>query len=263
MLKRWQELGRPRAMPIMAGRPGETTVANEDTGVVMPVEQAILKVISRHLYDEGGHYTHPEYAPLIEWMYQGYIETYGLDEKWQIIAVEHGPVIPLFTERGTRSTFRLKLKIDLIVKDLSMRHPKLWGVDHKSGRDLPKDKELDIDDQFGLYSWAMRQIGRPVFGFIHNAARTQRNVSKPQPLDERFHRTMLTRTDRELDNIALEAYQTAREMYGPLNKGQRAPDSDRCRWRCDFTEACMHGRKGLDEKQYLIDKGYTQQFERH
>lgn len=248
LLMAWQRAGRPRAIDI--------------DGALMPVELALMQRMNFHVFDEGGNYAHPEYGPLIEWMYQGYIEKYGLDSKWQILAVEHGPVVPLPTERGTRSMFRLKLKIDLVVKDLSMTHPKIWIVDHKSGKDLPTEKMLDIDDQFGLYTWAMRQLGKPVFGSIHNAARTQRNKS-PMALEDRMMRTMLSRTDRELDRIAIEAYQTAREAYGPLNKGQRAPDSDRCRWRCDFTEPCLHGRKGLDEKQFLIDLGFTQQFERH
>lgn len=204
-----------------------------------------------------------EHADLLEWMYTGYLEFYGLDLDWKVLAVEHAPEVWLPTAEGTRSRFKIKLKIDLVIR----WQDQLWIVDHKSGKELPRDKELDIDDQFGLYTWAMRQLGRPVFGSIHSAARTHRNKNQdryPQPLDERFHRTLLSRTDRELDTIAVEAYRTARAAYRWADgEAPRSPNPDTCGWRCSFTEACLMGRKGADEQQILRDMGMAQDFERH
>lgn len=257
ILKVWGEEGRPRALPITLVAHAADTNNIKSSNVLIPIEQALHKAAMAHLYEQGSPVS--EHSELVEWMYSGYIELFGLDEEWKILAVEHAPVMWLPTERGTRSSFRIKMKLDLIVK----WDGKIWIVDHKSGKDLPTEKMLDIDDQFSLYTWGLRKLGKRVFGQVHNAARTQRNVSKPQPLDERFGRTRLYRTDRELDTVAIEAYQTCREAYGPLNKGQRAPDSDRCRWRCDFTEPCLHGRKGGDEKQFLLDLGFVQDFTRH
>lgn len=99
---------------------------------------------------------------------------------------------------------------------------------HNSGKDLPTNKELDIDDQFGLYTWGCRQLGAPVFGAYYNAARTYQHKEE-RPLEERFSRTRLYRTDRELDTIAHEAFLTARTAYNyESGDAPRAPDTDRC-----------------------------------
>lgn len=220
------------------------------------------EIVNTYLCDEGGRQT--EYQELVEWMYDGYVGHYGSDSGWRILGVEHAPVLWLPTPRGGRSNFKLKLKIDLVVRDPRGR---VWIVDHKSGKDLPKDKELEIDDQFGLYTWAMRRLGVDVFGSIHNAARTQKNKDQTkhfQPLEERFARKHMYRTDVELERIAIEAYQAAKRAYAiPIGDAQRSPDSDRCRWRCDYTEACLFGRKGGDHRQFLEDLGFVQDFTRH
>jgi hypothetical protein len=210
----------------------------------------------------------PDEEDLLRWMYAGYVDRWAGDD-WgikagtRILAVEHAAEVWLPTDRGGRSRFKLKLKLDLVVRI----DGKLWIVDHKSGKDLPKQKELDIDDQFGLYTWGMRQLGKPVFGSIHNAARTQRNKDQDkhfQPLDERFSRARLARTDAELTHLAVDAYRAARMAYS-LRPGEapRAPNSDTCKWRCGFTEACLLGRKGLDDRGILRDTGFTQDFGRH
>lgn len=206
-----------------------------------------------------------EEQELIEWMYRGHVEYWGLDPQWEILAVEHAPEVWLVTANGTRSRFRLKMKIDLIVRERSTRN--IWVVDHKSGKDLPKDKELDLDDQFGLYTWGLRQLGHTVHGSIHSAARTHRNKDQtkhPQPLHERFARKPMYRTDRELDVLALEAYRALRQAYAiPVGEAPRSTNPDTCRWRCNFTEACLYGRKGLDHRAFLRDTGFVQDFQRH
>lgn len=243
-------------------------------------------------------------ADLIWWMYRGYVDQYGADDGWKILAVEHNAVCRLPLLSGRASQFALKIKIDLIVADITRGKPQVWVVDHKSGKNLPGDKELDLDDQFGLYTWGLRSMGKQVFGQLHNAARTQRNRgdfpeivaeydrlkglglkgggAKPvtQTLDERFHRTPMAKTEIELDTLAHEAYQTARDRYRQQAEIEharkrasgeprraieppRSTDPDTCRWRCDFTEQCLAGRKGIDLRAFLKDKGFTQNFERH
>jgi len=221
-------------------------------------------------------------AGLIWWMYQGYIDCYGLDPEWEILAVEHHAECVLPTLRGNNSTFTLKMKIDLVVRN--RRNKQVYVVDHKSGKDLPGNKAMELDDQFGLYTWGMRQIGRKVFGQIHNAARTYRlqaDVKEPgtTPLDERFRRTPMIRSDKELDIVAREAYQTAKARYSQQAEVDRAArtadkgwqqitsprhtDPERCAWRCDFKDACIAGRKGINVQGYLRDQGMEQNFERH
>lgn len=228
-----------------------------------------------------------EVAELVGWMYAGYIEKWGIDPQWKVLAVEYATEVWLPTATGSRSMFKLKLKIDLVV----MQDGHLWVVDHKSGKDLPKKKQLDINDQFALYTWALHQLGKDVFGSLHNAARTQRNQGdfpakvaereasiakakaagkkppgelEPQTLEQRFERNRLTRTPHELDTVAVEAYKKLRAVWRiPVGEEPRSPDEDRCGWRCDFLEPCLFGRKGHDERRMLEELGFVQDFTRH
>jgi hypothetical protein len=134
---------------------------------------------------------------------------------------------------------------------------------------------MAYDDQFGLYVWGLRQLGKRVFGCVYNAARTlrlQEDIKVPgkTPLDQRFDRIPLYRTDKELDRIAIEAYLMAysryRQQADVIRLGTDSPrhtDTERCSWRCDFKEACLAGRKGLDMRQFLRDQGFVQDFSRH
>lgn len=208
----------------------------------------------------------PETAALVAWMYDGYVECYGDDPDWEIVGVEDQRLIRLPTVAGRPSRFWLRMRVDMLVRERNIKSPKLWVVDHKSGRNLPNDRELDIDDQFGLYTWGLRQLGTPVFGSVYSAARTQRNKVEPQTIPDRFARIRLYRADPELDEIAREAYVTARTAYAygtGRNPAPRAPDTDRCRWRCPFTEPCLMGRKAgsFAETRFLQDGGFTQQTE--
>lgn len=259
-----------------------------------------LLTLCEHAVEQALGETDTELADLVWWMYRGYVDQYGTDEGWRVLAVEHNAVCRLPLPDGRASQFELKVKIDLIVADVTQRKPKTWIVDHKSCKNLPSQKELDLDDQFGLYHWALRSMGKRVFGEIHNAARTQRNLGdfpenvarwqakkdagekagarpKTQTLDERFKRTPMSKTQAELDTIASEAYRTARNRYRDQAEIERArkqhpdrtyepdrhTDPDQCRWRCDFTEQCLAGRKGLEMRPFLYDVGFRQNFERH
>lgn len=205
-----------------------------------------------------------EIADLIEWMYEGYCDLYGSDDSWEIVGVEQKLRAPLLTAAGHRSRFVLKMQIDLLVKDRSKKD-RLYLVDHKSGQNLPSQKSLDMADQFGLYLWGLRQIGKPAFAAIWNGARTQRNKTGVQELESRFCREPLGRTDIELSSIARDAYATARSMWAANSLAERHPDADRCKWGCQFLDACLLGRKtdGDRERTYLLDTGFTRNTERH
>lgn len=229
------------------------------------VGYALSRVIEPLLYPKAGDQS-PDQS-LIEWMYEGHLRMWALDEGWEIVAVEHGVEYPLYNVRDNITRFRLKTKIDLIVRAKTRGIPYLWLVDHKSGRDLPKGKDFDLMDQFALYEASMRRVGRNIFGTIHNAARTQRNKDdslEAQPLDTRFKRHMMTRTPELLRQVELDCLATLQYVYSlPVGQAPRHPDEDRCGWRCSYTEACLAGRKGLDEHDFLIRKGMRQNFTRH
>lgn len=226
---------------------------------------AVAEAVKPLLYDSRGLQT--ETQELIEWMYRGYVEQYGLDDDWEIVAVEHAAQIWLPTPRGTRSSFRFKMKMDLIVRILVNNRPTLWVVDHKSCKDLPSQKMLELDDQFGLYTWGMRQLGKKILGTIHSSARTQRNKDPerhPQTLDSRFGRFLMQRTPAELDTLAVEAYKDFRAGYRvPSGEAPRHPNPDTCRWRCDYTEPCLGSRKGYNLVSHLESLRFHQDYTRH
>jgi hypothetical protein len=205
-----------------------------------------------------------EEAELVWWMYDGYVDRYGSDDDWNIRGVEQKLEVPLLTKQGRPSRFTLKMQIDLIVRVRSMNN-KLFIVDHKTGADLPKQKNLDMADQFSFYLWGMRQLGHPVFGAMWNAIRSKKLV-RPMTHAERFDRPLLSRTDHELTTVATEAYATARKAYAAKAIAERHPDADRCGWKCSqFIDACLLGRKTNDqrERQFLLDTGYIQDATRH
>jgi hypothetical protein len=78
------------------------------------------------------------------------------------------------------------------------------------------------------------------------------------------------RTDKELTQVALEAYLTAKQRYNQQREmdtaGLHSPrhtDPQNCSWKCDFTEPCLAGRKGMDITRFLRDSGFRQDFTRH
>lgn len=203
---------------------------------------------------------------LIVWMYTGYVSRWFAEDKdWEILMVEGRLELPL------AEGIRIKCRLDLVVRDNLGR---VWLIDHKTGRNLPTGRELDLDDQFGLYHWLLRKAGRSVFGIIHNAVRTQRNQS-PMGMDERFARATTVRIDTELDTLADEIRSTAldiaharAELAGGASTNMvtpRHPDPERCRWRCDYTSPCLLGRKTTHRRtqQMLGDIGWVQDFTRH
>jgi hypothetical protein len=200
---------------------------------------------------------------LMEWMYDGHVKMWGIDEDWTILGVEHQIITPLRDQRGRRSRYHLKAKMDLLVfvRSLGVR----VVVDHKSGANLPTQMDLEIDDQFGLYTWAMNEVGKPVAMSLHNAARTQRNKS-PMTLESRMSRTYLNRDKTELRNLALDAYWAARAAHPPA-RVERAryssPDPRTCGWKCDFKEPHLIMRKGRDMHEVMTEYGFKIDRTRH
>lgn len=195
---------------------------------------------------------------LITWMYEGYLENYGKDLDWKLVAIEQAGRVPLPNPSGGRSRFHLQFKVDLIVADTRG----VWLVDHKSARDFSRQTEIDIDDQFGLYSWALMQLGLPVIGTIRSDARTQRNKG-PMELDNRFRRVPTFRTTKELENLALDAYQSAQAAYSKNTPVHSSPAPDRCSWRCSYLNQHLLIRKGFDVELTMKDFGFAQSAEKH
>ena len=208
----------------------------------------------------------------VRWIYEGYLECYGADEHWEILAVEQRVEEWLRWPNGRKSAYKLKGFVDLLVRDHSAGGG-LFVVDHKTARELPKQRALDFDDQMGIYVYLLRKAGHDIRGVIYNACRSYQ-LKREMSLDERFQRSLTVRTDRELQTMADEALRTFKSAYGERVGGQsegdkaailppRSPNPDTCGWRCSYTEACLMSRKGKDIRGLLSEMGYTQQLKRH
>lgn len=223
-----------------------------------------------------------ETIQLIEWMYVGYVERYGIDEDWRIMAVETTHIVPFYEpiantgEWQIADDFNLKIKVDVAVTD---KRDRLWIVDHKSAGKLPgSDRDYQFADQFGLYHYGFVQLGYRVTGTIHNGNLTKMNkgdiyregdpewksTMKPTNPDTRFKRVFMDRTDHELRMIQWEALRTFRKAYADPDP-ERHPDEERCRWKCQFNDACNLGRRTGDihVRPYLMDTGFTQDYTRN
>lgn len=245
-----------KVLKATQGTPGKTaTLAPQDR-----ISRAWKKIRPLLFPEDGSEPS--EVQDLVHWMYKGHIEAYGLDDDWFILGVEHRRTIRLLDLDNAPSPYALKIRADLIIRD--RRTGKIWIIDHKSCAELPKDYELDLDDQFGLYTWAYRASGLDILGSIHDAARTKRLV-RDMRIDERFHRTAMNRTDDELEAIARDAYLVARAAYPggqPDPNPYSSPDIRQCGWKCDFREVHLHTRKGYLGST-LEDAGFHQDFTRH
>ncbi len=245
---------------------------------VMKAQERIDKMREDNEYPE-------ETIKLIEWMYVGYVETYGIDPDWRIMSVESTHIVPFYEWvdfgindlRWVEATdFNLKIKIDLMVSDPRDR---LWIVDHKSAGKVPTgEKDFQWADQFGLYQYGVWQLDYRPTGTIHNCSLSKMNkgdmysegdpewksTMKATDPDKRFKRTFMDRTMQELRSIQWEALQTFRNNrdagYRP-----RHPDEERCKWKCAFNDACNMGRRNGENhtREYLMDIGFAQDFRRN
>lgn len=241
----------------------------QERGLIRSCRKAVAHLLADPITGEQ-----TDVQALIEWMYNGYVELYGADrDHFRPLAIEHPIEVPLLDEHRNPTRFILKARIDLIGVDLTNG---LRGVvDHKSAANLPDDMSLEIDDQFGLYCWMLKQAGKRASNAFHFCSRTQRNQadfpdytgrSKPQALEQRFRRTPLTREPIELDNLALDAYYAARAAY-PDDEAYAArysaPDPRTCGWKCDIKREHLLMRKGRQPHQVMLEGGWHVDRTRH
>lgn len=217
----------------------------------------IRKFVGKHLLIDPQTGEQNEDQRLVEWMLEGHHQCYAKDPQWELVEIEAAHRVRL---GPPNSRFYLQFKIDLLVRD--KRTNQLWLVDHKSARDFSRQVEIDIDDQFGLYTWGLRQLGVDVMGTIRSDARTQRNKGQ-MTMDQRFRRVPTFRTNVELNRIAADAYDCARSAYSGHRVVYSAPAPDRCAWRCSYLQAHLMIRKGFELNQALVDFGFQRSETKH
>lgn len=246
----------------------------EGAGLLIACQDAVATLLTQMLEVEQRDV---EVIGILRWAYAGYVEMYGLDEEWDILEVENNVIVPLYEAEGSESWVRLKIKLDLLVRDSRGR---IWVVDHKSCSSLPTGKDFDWAVQFALYTYGMRHRGVSVMGSIHSASKVKMNQGdlikpgdegykksmKEQTLEDRFARRPIHYTASQLAITADDLLADAKLAYSEHNHKRRAPDEERCKWKCDFNEACMLGYRSGDEGQTLQMlqlTGFTQEQMRH
>lgn len=282
-LMREHDLAPPVGLGYATAWSYDLDVARIDRGAVGSIAERVIRLawqkIAPLLYDQAGNQS--EQQELVEWAYRGYLDWYGLDPTWTILAVEHAPVMWLPTARGTRSGYQLKMKLDLIVQELATGNT--WIVDHKFSTQKPSKLALEIDDQFGLYTWGLRTLGRPAFGSIHSFCKAEK-LKRAQTPQERFIRTPMLRSEAELTAVAVDAWRTAVATRQALRQIKAEADANPIATgvpgnmplfsapnpmamgcsMCDYSDAHVAARKGwIGIENYLADTGFKREMERH
>lgn len=254
---RWASPEDKRALDI--GRLFHEVLATHHRAVQVASKanrKSIRKLILPLIRDEHGEQT--EIQELVEWMYEGYVEYRGFDREWEILAVEQRVNHKLPKVKGLKLAPRRATGIlDLVVR----WNGGLWIVDHKTGKDIPREAIVELGDQMPWYVWILESLGKEIEGVIYNCARTYRYTSaKPQPLEERFVRYLLDFDTPQLLNVAHDAALTVRRIdatpslyFAERNTGEH------CTWRCPYTEPCLAARRGMDETEFLEAAGFVQQ----
>jgi hypothetical protein len=155
----------------------------------------------------------------------------------------------------------LKAKIDLVVHDLQTGYVII--IDHKSGERMPSDRALEIDDQFGLYVWLLRQMGRNVLMSYMAWAGTKKTRSGEAFSNDFAALLPLSRTNEELDAIALDAWKTAHTLYSwdyrANGDPHSSPHTEWCARTCDFLNAHLADRQQIQPlRSFLVDTGWKQ-----
>jgi hypothetical protein len=178
-------------------------------------------------------------------MYDGYAEKWGVDPHWRVLFVEQTCTVPFTESTGTRSRYRYQWTTDLLVQDMELPGEPLVVVDHKSTKNPIGRVDIDLDDQYGNYTWAWRRFGKPVLMQVCNQAKTAK-LKRPMTLEERFSRTPGYRTDRELVEIEQDTLAKAKASRSKANlqRPYSAVDPRVCSWKCDYVDVHLALRKG-------------------
>lgn len=206
---------------------------------------------------------------------EAYVDNYGRDESWDIIAPETTFQIDIPSSTGNRTLVTYVGTFDLVYRDLVDGKIKLG--EHKTAKAISTN-HLPLDDQAGSY-WAIASqtlshsgaikkgelIDCITYNFMRKALPDKREVNaegkrlnkngtiskvQPAPL---FQREEVYRSPREranqINRIANEVrwMNIIRDGKAPPYK---TPTRD-CSWDCSFHDMCLiHERGGDDWKEY-------------
>lgn len=216
-------------------------------------DEDVLQELVAHVIEERN----PEQTDLLWWMYDGYVEKYGLDKDLKIVSVEETLRVPFHDEDdrplvievdGVRRPVLYSWTTDVLA--FSRTYRGLMVVDHKSTAQPLGEMDIDLSDQFGLYTVAWRRLGEKIRGQLVNQVKTKQ-LKRPMALDERYKRTPSIRTAPELRAIEMDAVDTIYAMLSPRNRRRpySNPDPRSCGWKCDFKEPHLRMRRNTDPRK--------------
>ena len=204
-----------------------------------------------------------EPEPILHWMLDGYLEMWReRDYEFEVLAVQQKISIPTGLRTGNE-TVRFHGYVDAVLRNRKTGKIRLRDAKSASGRDLSSQswaRELQLDDQFGLYPYVMRRMGYDVDTIEYDGARVDKLKREMTPV-ERFNRVGLYRSPGELDVLWVEFLNGVREMLA-TERGTRPitsnPNPMECRWKCSFMDSHLMGRmNGGDYENAARGYGFT------
>ena len=105
-----------------------------------------------------------------------------------------------YSQSGFDSKIRLGGKLDAIVE----YDNKLWVLDHKTSKRLPRENQYELHQQFDLYCWLARKSGFDIHGILVNAIKQtsikRRKDESFEDLSIRIRNDMMERIDDKGNN---------------------------------------------------------------
>lgn len=204
-------------------------------------------------------------------MLHGYVDEYGADDRYEVIAPEQSFQLDIMSPRNGAYLFTYVSQIDAVVRDCVTQ--RLGYLEHKTSDDLqPFGAPLTLDEQAGAYwtfgtMWLQATGVLPegedldfmVFNFLRKALPDSRprdaegralnqngTVSKRQPLPL-FRRELVMRGDEERREVFRRALNEFTEMK-MVRQGRLAVYKNpgrHCLW-CEFRDMCEVHETGSD-----------------
>lgn len=127
---------------------------DEETGVVEGISKAQTELV---LADELG-----------EVMLRSYAQHWGKDSDWEVIHTEQPFQIDVTHPRTGKLLVVYAGTWDMLIRH--RKTGKLWLVDHKTAKVIPKPDYLELDDQAGSYLWVAKEV------LVHKGILTRKDV---------------------------------------------------------------------------------------
>lgn len=214
-------------------------------------------------------------SELGEAMLGGYLDRYGMDEKWWVVSAEQTFSLPIFG-RGGAPVATYNGTFDLVALNQET-DDSLWLWDHKTAKAIQLG-HLTLDDQAGGY-WAVAakvlaeqgliEKGMKLDGILYNFLRKAKADPRPtNELGECLNKDgSVSKVQPPANFLRHEVWRTAEERRTQIQKVEnevlwmnavrgrvlpvlKNPTKD-CQWDCDFFNMCeLHEAGGPSWKEY-------------